>query len=135
MTEFKLTISDPKTGKSYNKAIDTTIFKNKKIGDVIEGDSLGLKGYQLEITGGSDTSGFPMRKDLEGIAKKRALLIRGTGIRTRGIRKRKTIRGNAVTLTTAQVNLKVKTYGQKNLEEIFGTKKEEVKELSGAEAA
>jgi len=134
MTEFKLTISDPKTGKSYNKAIDTTIFKNKKVGDAVEGDSLGLKGYQLEITGGSDTSGFPMRKDLEGIAKKRALLIRGPGIRTRGIRKRKTIRGNAVTLTTAQVNLKVKTYGQKSLEETFGTKKEEVKEQPEAQA-
>ncbi len=129
MTEFKLTINDPKTGKSYSKTVDTTIFKTKKIGNVIEGDSLGLKGYHLEITGGSDSSGFPMRKDLEGIAKKRALLIKGTGVRiTEGIRKRKTIRGSTVSLSTTQVNLKVKTYGPKSLEEIFGIKKDEAKE-------
>jgi small subunit ribosomal protein S6e len=134
MTEFKLTINDPKTGKSYNKTVDTTAFKNKKIGDAVEGDSLGLKGYQLEITGGSDNSGFPMRKDLEGIAKKRALLIRGTGIRTVGIRTRKTIRGNAVTLSTTQVNLKVKTYGAKSLDETFGIKKEEEKKEESAKA-
>ena len=129
MTEFKLTISDTKTGKSYNKTVDTTIFKNKKIGDTVEGDSLGLKGYQLEITGGSDSSGFPMRKDLEGVTKKRALLIKGTGIRiTKGIRKRKTIRGNTISLSTVQVNLKVKSYGTKSLEETFGVKKEQEKE-------
>ncbi|MFH1210626.1 MAG: 30S ribosomal protein S6e [archaeon] len=126
MTEFKLTINDPKTGKSYNKTIDTTAFKNKKIGDTVEGDSLGLKGYQLEVTGGSDSSGFPMRKDLEGLAKKRALLTSGAGLRAKlGIRTRKTIRGSQISLSTVQVNLKVKTYGPKSLEETFGTKKEE----------
>lgn len=134
MTEFKLTINDSKTGKSYSKAVDTTIFKNKKIGDVVEGDGLGLKGYQLEITGGSDNSGFPLRKDLDGIAKKRALLIKGPGKRTRiGIRTRKTIRGNAITLSTVQVNLKVKSYGAKSLEETFGVKKEGKKEEAKAE--
>ncbi|MEM4244879.1 MAG: 30S ribosomal protein S6e [Candidatus Nanoarchaeia archaeon] len=134
MAEFKLTINDPKTGKSYSKAVDTTAFKNKKIGDVVEGDGLGLKGYKLEITGGSDNSGFPLRKDLEGIAKKRALLIKGPGKRTRiGIRTRKTVRGNAITLSTVQVNLKVKEYGPKSLEEIFGVKKEEKVEEAKAE--
>jgi small subunit ribosomal protein S6e len=129
MTEFKLTINDPKTGKSYNKSIETTAFKNKKIGDTVEGDSLGLKGYLLEITGGSDTSGFPMRKDLEGLTKKRALLIKGPGKRTRiGIRTRKTIRGNQISLSTIQVNLKVKNFGPKSLEETFGSKKEETKQ-------
>jgi small subunit ribosomal protein S6e len=126
MTEFKLTINDPKTGKSYNKTIETTAFKNKKIGDTVEGDSLGLKGYQLEVTGGSDSSGFPMRKDLEGLAKKRALLTSGAGLRAKlGTRTRKTIRGSQISLSTVQVNLKVKTYGPKSLEETFGTKKEE----------
>lgn len=127
MAEFKITINDAKTGKSYNKTVDTLAFKNKKIGEVIEGDSLGLKGYKLEITGGSDSSGFPMRKDLEGIAKKRALLTKGPGIRKRkkGIRTRKTIRGNTISLSTVQVNLKIKDYGPKSLDEIFGTKKEE----------
>jgi len=126
MTEFKLTINDTKTGKSYSKTVDTVAFKNKKIGDAVEGEGLGLKGYELEITGGSDSSGFPLRKDLEGITKKKALLIKGPGKRTRiGIRTRKTVRGNAITLSTTQVNLKVKSYGPKSLEETFGIKKEE----------
>lgn len=129
MPEFKLTINDTKNGKSYNKSVDTTAFKNKKIGDTIEGDDLGLKGYKLEITGASDNSGFPLRKDLEGAVKKKALLTKGPGLRNagKGLRKRKTIRGNAIGLTTVQVNLKIKTYGAKSLEESLGIKKEEAK--------
>lgn len=126
MTEFKLTINDPKTGKSYQKTVDTAIFKNKKIGDTVEGDSLGLKGYVLEVTGGSDNSGFPMRKDLEGVAKKKALLTKGPGVHTNraGSRLRKTIRGNTISLSTVQINMKVKSYGPKSLEETFGVKEE-----------
>jgi len=129
MPEFKITINDPKTGKSYNKALDTNIFKRKKIHDKIPGDELGLKGYELEISGGSDTAGFPMRKDLSGTAKKKLLLTGGVGvkIKRRGARIRKTIRGNEIGLHTAQINLKIIKYGSKKLEDALGSaeKKEE----------
>lgn len=129
MPEFKITISDPKTGKSYNKVLDTDIFKRKKIREKVLGDALGLKGYELEITGGSDTSGFAMRYDIEGTAKKKALLTGGVGVTIprKGSRIRKTVRGHEISLETAQVNLKIVKYGSKTVEEIFGTKKEEGK--------
>ena len=42
----------------------------KKIGDVVDGIFVGSgetpSGYKLEITGGSDKTGTPMRRDLEG---------------------------------------------------------------------
>lgn len=130
MPEFKITISDPKTGKSYNKVIDTDIFKRKKLHEKISGDSLGLKGYELEITGGSDTSGFPMRPGVEGAAKRSALLTGGIGVTIprKGARIRKTIRGQEISLDTAQINLKIVKYGSKKLEEIFGVKEESKEE-------
>ncbi len=136
MPEFKITINDPKTGKSYNKVLDTDIFKRKKIHEKVLGDALGLKGYELEITGGSDTSGFAMRYDLEGTAKRKALLTGGVGvtITRKGTRIRKTVRGNEISLETAQVNLKIIKQGSKPIEEVFGVKKEEGKAEEGKEA-
>ncbi|MBL7100605.1 MAG: 30S ribosomal protein S6e [Nanoarchaeota archaeon] len=130
MSEFKLTINDTKTGKSYNKVLDTDIFKRKKLRDKIAGDALGLKGYELEIRGGSDTSGFPMRENIEGVSKKKALLTGGVGvtIRRKGARIRKTVRGNEISLNIAQINLKIVKYGSKKIEDIFGAKSEETEE-------
>jgi len=130
MPEFKITISDPKTGKSYNKVLDTDVFKRKKLKEKIPGDALGLKDYELEITGGSDTSGFPMREDITGPAKRKALITKGVGIALpiKGSRRRRTVRGNEISLEISQVNLKVVKHGSKSLDEIFGTKKEESKE-------
>lgn len=130
MPEFKITINDPKTGKSYNKVLDTDAFKNKKIHDKISGDALGLKGYELEITGGSDTSGFPMRSDLEGPGRRKALLTGGVGVKIprKGARIRKSIRGNLVSLDIAQVNLKIVKEGSKKIAELFGAKEEKAEE-------
>ena len=108
MAEIKITISDPKTGKSYNKVLDTDMFKGKKVRDKVSGDELGLTGYELEIRGGSDKSGFPIRPDLAGTAKKKVLATSGVGvtIKRKGSKVRKTLRGNEISLDTAQVNLK-----------------------------
>lgn len=121
MVKFKVVISDPKGGKSYQREVDSTeitIFKRKKIGDKIDGKLLGLEGYEFEITGGSDKSGFPMRKDVEGIARKRVLITGGVGLRKarKGNRIRKTVRGNTVSLNTSQINMKILKYGKAKLE-------------------
>ena len=42
---------------------------NSKINDIIEGDTIGLPGYRLKITGGSDNSGFPLMKGIGGAIK------------------------------------------------------------------
>ena len=125
MVEFKLVISDVKTGKSYKSTTSSEIFKNKKIGDNIKGDELGLAGYELQVTGGSDDSGFPMRRGIRAIRKK-ILLSGGVGIRKLdedGNKKYKTVSGEAISLKTSQINLKITKEGSKKLEELF--KKEE----------
>jgi small subunit ribosomal protein S6e len=127
MVKFKVVISDPKTGKSVQREVDsdqTKAFQGKRIGEHIKGDTFGLADYEFEISGGSDTSGFPMRKDVDGTARKKILIVKGVGLRemTKGIRRRKTVAGNTVSLTTAQINLKILKAGK---EKLFEDKKEE----------
>jgi len=128
MAELRFVINDTKTGKSYQKALETVDFDGKKIGETVKGDFLGLEGYELEITGGSDYAGFPLRKDIEGTARKKGLFRGGVGMKKverKGIRIRKTVCGNTITEKTVQVNLKVTKEGTKKLVDIFAKKEEE----------
>ena len=127
--EIKFVISDPQTGRSYPKTHQADL-TGRKIGDKIRGDEIGLNGFELEITGGSDTAGFPMRKDIVIPGRKSALLSSGTGLRKKphkGAKIRKTVRGGIISSFTAQVNLKV--VSGKELAKALGVeeKKEEVK--------
>ena len=127
MAEVKIVMGS-KDGKSYQTSAENNVFTNKKIGDKVS-DVEGFSGYEFEITGGSDKDGFPMRRDLEGPGRRKILLGGGAGIRinVKGMKERKSIRGNTISDTTAQVNLKVLKQGKKSLEEMFG-KKDEGKE-------
>jgi small subunit ribosomal protein S6e len=126
---FKLVVSDPKTKKSYQKEISQkeSGMLGRKIRDVVKGDSSGFPGYEFEITGGSDKQGFPMRQDIQGPARKRVLLVGGTGFhpKRKGERKRTSVRGNTVSSEIAQVNTKIVKHGPKHIEELMGVKKEE----------
>lgn len=139
MAEIRYVISDPKTGKTYQKTLEEQFFTGKKIGEAVPGSALGLTGYELQITGGSDGSGFPMMGYVEGAARKSLLMARGLGareIKKPGIRRRKTVAGNTVSVSTAQVNLKVTKAGTKSVPELLGIQpKEEAKaEAPAAEA-
>ena len=128
MAEAKVVIGD-KEGKSYQTTTELASLINKKIGDKIS--SLpNFSGYEFEITGGSDNAGFPMRKDAEGPGRRRLLLTSGPGvhIKRKGMKERKTVRGNAISLDTAQINLKVITQGKKSLKEMLGKKEGEAAE-------
>jgi small subunit ribosomal protein S6e len=119
MVEFKLVIGQ-KDGKSVQKTLkepEAGMLLNLKIGDKVAGDKIGLVGYEFEITGGSDYCGFPMRKDLPGSARKRVILTKGVGMRDniQGLRKRKTICGNAIHPKISQVNLKILKEGKEKL--------------------
>ena len=129
MVEFKVVIGDVKSGKCYQKVVsqeNSKTFYNKKIGDKVKGDILGLAGYEFEITGGSDYCGFPMRSDINSSRRKRILSTRTTGlnIKRKGMRKRKNFAGNTISERTAQINLKIVKYGSKGLEEVPAEKKE-----------
>ena len=125
---FKIVISDPKTRRAYQKEVEKQAsgLIGKKIGDTFSGNVLGLSGYEFQITGGSDKEGFPMRRDVEGTARKKILLSSGSGFhpKRKGQRKRKSIRGNTVSTAISQINVKVVKYGDKPLEKIFGVKEE-----------
>jgi len=117
--------SDPKTGKTNQVKIDEEKAKmliGKKIGDTIDGTIIGAPGYKLLITGGTDNSGLPLRKDVEGVKKVKVLIKKKKGIRVR-----KTVRGNTISNDTVQVNTKIIEYGELPVEELF-KKKEEKKE-------
>lgn len=138
MANFRVVISDPKSRRAFQKEVDQTAsgFLGKKIGEKVPGTPLGLDGYHLEVTGGSDKEGFPMRRDVDGSGRKRIVLTQPPGFRPerKGQRKRKSVRGNLVSADITQINVKVAEYGKKSIEELFGVKKEEKKAEPKAEA-
>jgi small subunit ribosomal protein S6e len=126
MPGVKLVVSDPGTKKAYQMEISEDRARSllgRKIGETVTGDSIGLKGYEMVITGGSDKDGFPMRSDMHGEGRKKILLASGSGYRPkeRGVRKRKMVRGNTVSRDITQVNAKVTKTGEKTIEEIIGS--------------
>lgn len=134
MANFKFVVSEPETKKSYQIEVDqnkAAEVLGKKIGDEIRGDSLGLTGYTLKITGGTDRDGFPMLSDINGPGARRILLTGTPGYhpKMKGQRKRKRVRGNTISQDTTQINTKILKKGEKTLDEITGKgpKKEEPK--------
>ena len=106
---YKINVSDPRTGKTKPVQLPPEKFRpfiGLKIGDVIDGSVVGMPGYKLKITGGTDKNGFPMRPDVHGGVRVRILLSGPPGFRPKkkGERRRKTVRGNVITEDIAQVN-------------------------------
>lgn len=121
MAELRVNIGDSKSKKTYVKKLeDASSLVGKKIGDKIDGESVGLpSGYELQITGGSDQCGFPMRKDVTGEQRKKILIVGGVGLRNtkrKGKRVRKSVAGNTVHATTSQLNTKVVQWGKEPIE-------------------
>ncbi len=114
-------------GQIYQTEAEPENFVGKKIGDTFEADFMGLEGYKLKITGGSDKSGFPMRKSIEGSERKRVLIEGGSGIRPeeKGVKRRKSVRGNTVSTEIQQLNTRVVEEGSKPVEELLGNEDEE----------
>jgi len=124
MVELKVVVSDPKTGRAYNVDASTGAagaIVGKKIGDELDAGPLGLSGYKILITGGTDQTGIPARKSLPGAGRRRLLLAEGVGFHPvmEGERKRKMIRAHEITPEFVQVNARVTAYGEKTLDEIF----------------
>lgn len=123
MPVFKFVISDGKKSFQVEKEQKEATIIGKKLGDVFDGDFLGLSNTQLMITGGSDKDGFPMRKEIDGPVRKRVLLTKGVGFRggKKGLKKRKLICGNTITENIVQINCKV-VRSEKPIEEILEKK-------------
>jgi small subunit ribosomal protein S6e len=148
---YKLVIGDK--GKSWKYELSEDSLVGKSVGDKVNGKDVkaDFEGYEFEITGGSDSSGFPLNKDVEGIGLKKTLLKKGWGMWKRprrnkkklistpdGLRKRKTLRGKVISEKVVQINLKVLKHGAKKLHDIFpeqNVKKEEPKKVEAAAPA
>ena len=120
--EFKAIIADPKNGKSYHTMIgghQANSLIGKKIGEEIDGIFVDLPGYKLKITGGSDKTGTPMRRDIPGGRKKKVLVTKGVGFKPKdkGVRRRKMFRGNAISQDISQLNLQVTKRGPRSIED------------------
>jgi small subunit ribosomal protein S6e len=118
MAKFKVVVSDPETGKSSFVEVEESRavpLVGRRIGETIDGSALGLSGHKVLITGGCDNAGFPMRPDVHGGVKSKVLLGGGVGYNAteKGIRRRKTIRGNVITEDVAQINMKIVEKPQK----------------------
>ena len=124
MVELKVVVSDPKTGRAYNVDAGTGAagaLVGKNIGDEVDAGPLGLAGYKILITGGSDQTGTPARRSLPGAGRKQLLLAEGVGFHPKmeGERKRKMIRAHQITPEFVQINARVIAYGEKTLDELF----------------
>ena len=142
-TTMKLVLADPKTGKSYKIGLEAAKEKEmigKSIGMEIDTGFIGLPGYKMKITGGTDKNGFVMKKDLPGPAKRKILGATGIGFapKINGQRRRKFIRGSEISAETAQVNAKIVVYGDKSIGRLLGLEPDEepvVEEAPVEEAA
>jgi small subunit ribosomal protein S6e len=123
--EIKLAIGSKEEKKVFKHIVsgaDAEKLFGKKIGDKFRGEIIGLNGYELEITGGSDNSGFPMRKDIDGPGRKKVVVVKSLGFNSKikGQRKRRSIRGNTISADTAQINCKVVKAGKDKIAKLLG---------------
>jgi small subunit ribosomal protein S6e len=112
MAKFKVIISDPTDGKSKVVEVEearAAPFIGKKLGETIDGIVVDMPAIKLQILGGSDTDGVPMRGDVHGGIRRQVVLSGGAGFKPKreGERRRKTVRGNIITDEITQINLKI----------------------------
>ncbi|MCK9595855.1 eS6 family ribosomal protein [Candidatus Pacearchaeota archaeon] len=132
---FKINIAE-KSGKTYHLELESEELMGKELHNKVEGKDLSgdLSGYEFEITGASDSSGFTSMENVEGVGLKKLLLTYGKAMHRRprregkkkvsnftpkGLRMRKTVRGKVISPAIVQINLKILKEGSKKLSEIF----------------
>ena len=132
---FKINLSE-KSGKTYKLEVEAPLLEGKLLHDKINGKDISddLEGYEFEITGASDKSGFTAVKEVDGSGLKKVLLSYEKGMHKRpkregkkkrsnfkpkGLRLRKTVRGKIISDAISQINLKTLKDGKKPFAEIF----------------
>lgn len=124
MAEFTVAVSDPEDGMTYQIDVsdqDANRFIGRDLGEEVDGSAVGLDGYTLELTGGSDNAGRPMRDDVRGANLKSIMLEGGTGYDPSrdGERKRVTVRGREISDDTRQINARIAERGTQSVDELL----------------
>ncbi|MCX6665418.1 MAG: 30S ribosomal protein S6e [Euryarchaeota archaeon] len=130
MVEFKVVVNDEKGGKSYPISVSghhANSLIGKKLGDEVDGIFVSLPGYKLQITGGTDKDGFPLRQDIPGTGRRRLLLSYSIGYKPseNGKRKKKSVRGNTIGQDVVQINMKVTKSSGKPIDQLITSEKKE----------
>ncbi len=130
MVEFKVEIADPDTGRTWPVQVEgqhANILVRKRIGEEVDGMMLGLPGYTVQITGGTDQDGFPMRPEIPQASRKTILVSDSVGFnaKEKGMRRKKTFRGNEISPEITQVNCKIIDQGPKPVEDLLGEGEED----------
>ena len=112
MAKFKVIVSDPQTGTSKVVELEearAAPFIGRKIGETMDGAVVDLAATKVQIKGGSDKDGVPMRPDVHGGVRRNVVLSGGVGFNPTkgGERRRKAVRGNIITDEIVQLNLKI----------------------------
>jgi small subunit ribosomal protein S6e len=124
MAEFTVAVSDPDTGETHQIDVDdqdATRFIGRELGEEVDGSAVGLDGYTLELTGGSDDAGRPMRADVAGTTLSELLVEGGVGFHPErdGERKRVTVRGREVGDATRQINAAIIGRGDEDVADLL----------------
>lgn len=118
------------TDEKYKKFL-----QEKEIGEVLNGEEIGLPGYKFKISGGTDKFGFMHHPAVEGAELRSIILSYPPGIRfsrykvekrgggykiidLRRISRKKTVRGRTISEHTRQVNLVVLSRRGKRIKEM-----------------
>ncbi|ARS90610.1 30S ribosomal protein S6e [Natrarchaeobaculum aegyptiacum] len=126
MASFTVVVGDPDSGSSYQLEADgqdANRFMGKSIGEEVDGAAVGLDGYTLEITGGSDDAGRPLNPDVAGSSLTEVLMEgRQVGYKPErsGERRRITVRGSEISDAVAQINASVADAGSASIEDLLG---------------
>lgn len=132
---FKINIAE-KNGKTFHLESESEELMGKELHNKVEGKDIDseLSGYEFEITGTSDSSGFTSMENVEGTGLKRLLLGYGKAMHKRskregkravsnfkpeGLRRRKTVRGKVISADIVQINLRILKEGSKKLSAVF----------------
>ena len=139
MATFQVVVADPESGRTYQREVDgqdANRFLGLDIGEEVDGSAVDLDGYTVEITGGSDAAGRPMRGDVSGSGLTDVLLDGGAGFKPQrdGERKRVSVRGREVSDATVQLNVAVAERGDTSIPVLYGLEEPEEEEDEAEEA-
>lgn len=112
MAKFKVIVSDPMSGASKVLELEearASPFISKKLGETLDGAVVDLPAHKIQLMGGSDKDGVPMRSNVHGGVRRAIVLTGGTGFKAKekGQRKRKVVRGDIITDEIVQINAKI----------------------------
>lgn len=112
MAKFKVIVSDPLSGASKVVELEearASPFIGRKLGETLDGAAVDLPAYKVQLLGGSDKDGVPMRSNVHGGVRRAVVLSGGAGFKAKekGMRKRKVVRGDIITDEIAQINVKI----------------------------